>query len=101
MVKKCLFPLALILCSSQGPLADTIQLKDKAAVTGRILTEKPDQIVVDIGYTALVIPRAQVLKITKANAAEPAVKKVANQRVVAEADPKPDSSNAELTAPGF
>ncbi|MEP6664613.1 MAG: hypothetical protein ABJC04_13210, partial [Verrucomicrobiota bacterium] len=43
--------------------AATVELKDKAAVTGKILTEKRDQIVVDIGYTTLVIPRSQVVKI--------------------------------------
>ncbi len=40
-----------------------MQLKDNAAVTGKILAEKNDQIVIDIGYTTLVIPRAQVLKV--------------------------------------
>ena len=40
-------------------------MKDKAAVTGRVLAEKPDQLAVDIGYTVLVIPRSQVVKIVK------------------------------------
>jgi len=101
MVKKCLFPLAFIVCSVQVPLADTIQLKDKAAVTGNILSEKHDQVVVDIGYTVLVIPRNQILKVAKTDSAEPAAKKVASQRVVVETDPKPDPATSELTAPGF
>ncbi len=37
---------------------DTIQLKDQKAVTGQILAEKPDSLVVDVGYTVLVIPRS-------------------------------------------
>ena len=47
---------------------DTVQLRDKASLTGTILAEKPDQVVVDMGYTVLVIPRSQVVKITKASA---------------------------------
>jgi len=43
--------------------AATVQLKDKAAVTGKILTQKRDQVVVDIGYTTLVIPRNQIVKV--------------------------------------
>ncbi|MEO6036287.1 MAG: trypsin-like peptidase domain-containing protein, partial [Verrucomicrobiota bacterium] len=54
----CALPLALNFAS-----AATIQLKDKAAVTGKILTEKRDQVVVDIGYTTLVIPRNQIVRI--------------------------------------
>jgi serine protease Do len=50
--------------------ADTIQLKDKAAVTGKILAEKSDAVVVDVGYTVLVIPRNAVAKISKANEAQ-------------------------------
>jgi serine protease Do len=58
--------LKLFLCLSLafGGLAldaATVQLKDKAAVTGKILAEKRDQIVIDIGYTVLVIPRNQVV----------------------------------------
>src|SRR5690606_6218366 len=38
--------------------------KDKeSSVTGRILAEKKDQVIVDIGFTALVIPRNQISKI--------------------------------------
>ena len=51
--------------------ADTIQLKDKAAVTGKILAEKSDAVVVDVGYTVLVIPRNAIAKISKANEARP------------------------------
>lgn len=46
-----------------GAMGASVQLKDKAAVTGKILAEKKDQIVVDVGYTVLVIPRNQVVKI--------------------------------------
>jgi serine protease Do len=40
-----------------------VELKGKASVTGKILAEKRDMIVIDIGYTALVIPRDQILHV--------------------------------------
>jgi serine protease Do len=44
--------------------ADTLQLKDNAAITGRILSEKPDQVAIDVGYTVLVVPRTNIEKIS-------------------------------------
>lgn len=49
--------------------AATVQLKDKSAVTGKILAEKKDQVVVDIGYTVLVIPKKEVAKLLRDDAA--------------------------------
>jgi serine protease Do len=57
---------ALMFCAATLACADTVQLKDKDAVTGKILAEKPDAVVVDVGYTVLVIPRNDVEKISKA-----------------------------------
>jgi serine protease Do len=74
MLRPYLFLSALVACSLPSVLADTIQLKDKAAITGKVLVEKSDQIVVDVGYTVLVIPRNQVVKIFKNEAAAPAAK---------------------------
>ncbi len=48
--------------------ATTVELKGKAAVTGKILEEKKDQIIIDIGYTVLVIPKSQVVKLLDDNA---------------------------------
>jgi serine protease Do len=48
--------------------ATTVQLKGKAAVTGTILAKTSDQIIVDIGYTVLVIPKSQVVKLLDDNA---------------------------------
>jgi len=59
--------LAALLCGGIAASAATIQLKDKSAVTGKILSEKRDSIAVDIGYTVLVIPRSQVDKISEAD----------------------------------
>lgn len=58
----------VLLAISGGVFAaapDTLQLKGNAAVAGRILAEKPDAIVVDLGYTVLVVPRGQVAGITR------------------------------------
>jgi len=66
MLLKKHFPLlALIVCAANFASADTIQLKDKAAVTGKILAEKSDSIVVDVGYTVIVVPRSSIAGITK------------------------------------
>lgn len=59
---------ALLGCGTPFAFADTIQLKDASAITGKILVEKSDSIVVDIGYTALVVPRSAITSITKAAA---------------------------------
>ena len=45
--------------------AEVVLLKDKASVTGHILAEKRDLVVVDLGYTAISIPRSQVVRIVK------------------------------------
>jgi serine protease Do len=59
--------------------AETIELRDRASVTGKILEEKKDQVVVDLGFTVLVVPRTQVVRILRglterAAAAAPAAK---------------------------
>ncbi len=56
--------IALILLTSLGMAsAELIQLKDNASVRGKILTEKPDQVFVDLGFTVLGIPRSEIVKI--------------------------------------
>jgi serine protease Do len=52
--------------------ADVVELQSQAAITGRILAEKPDQIVVDVGYTVLVVPRKDVRQIVRSGAKSPA-----------------------------
>jgi hypothetical protein len=64
-LKKHLAFAALLGCGAQFALADTLQLKDTAAVTGKILEEKSDAFVVDLGYTVLVIPRSAITGITR------------------------------------
>jgi serine protease Do len=45
--------------------AEVIVLKDKASITGRVLAEKKDVLVVDLGYTILSVPRSQVVRVLK------------------------------------
>ncbi len=63
-----------LVCGLSSARADTIQLKDNAAVTGKVLAEKSDQVAVDVGYTVLVIPRNQVVKVIKSETTAPAPK---------------------------
>jgi serine protease Do len=74
--------------------AATVELKGKASVTGTILAEKRDQIVIDIGYTVLVIPRNQVLKLLHDN--EVAAKAI----VAASPAPAPAPTVQALPEPG-
>ncbi len=49
--------------------AVTIELKEKgSSITGKLLAEKKDQVIVDVGFTTLVIPRNQIAKIVSADA---------------------------------
>src|SRR5258708_4288762 len=66
-LKKHLTVGALLLGGLQLNFADTLQLKDKSAVTGKILAEKSDSVVVDLGYTVLVVPRNAISRISRAN----------------------------------
>jgi serine protease Do len=87
MLKLCVGYFLLLYCAT-APAA-TVELKGKASVTGTILAEKRDQIVIDIGYTVLVIPRDQVLKLLHDN-------KVAAQSIAA---PAPAPAVAVQAAP--
>ena len=69
MLKKCVF--GLMLWGLQVAVADTIQLKENASIVGKILSEKRDQVAVDVGYTVLVIPRNQISKVIKADQVQP------------------------------
>jgi len=70
MLKQSFISALLLACAVHPALAETLQLKDKASLTGKILAEKPDQIVLDLGYTVIVIPRSQILNISRTESAE-------------------------------
>jgi serine protease Do len=55
-------------CGLHVAVAATIQLKEQASVTGRILAEKKDCVVVDLGYTVLSIPRSEIVQVLKTEA---------------------------------
>ena len=65
-LKKHLALAALLVSGGHFAFADTVQLKDSSAVTGKILAEKPDAVVVDVGYTVLVVPRTAISRVVKA-----------------------------------
>jgi serine protease Do len=84
----------MILSGSAVGTADIIQLKDKGSVTGKVLAEKRDQVVVDIGYTVLTIPRSQITKILK--------DKTAPDQPARDAEPaRPAGKSAADSAPLF
>lgn len=79
--------------------ADEVQLRDKSAVIGRIIAEKPDQVFVDIGYTVIGVPRAQIVKVVrpdeKASTAK-TTKKAADSTVKAAASKQPATATTGL-----
>ncbi len=89
MVKKCAFWHVIVVCSVFVSFcrADTIQLKDQASVVGTVLAVKHDQIAVDIGYTVLVIPKSQIVKISKTGQDA----KIAPAKVAADLEPRADA----------
>jgi len=67
---------------------ETIQLKEKASINGKILAEKKDQVAVDVGYTVLVIPRNQIVKISRSDSSDPAPKTTVASPKAAEVESK-------------
>lgn len=72
MLKRFCLALALGMIGAAILPAEVIHLKDKASVTGTILAEKSDQVVVDLGFTVVIVPRHQIVQITKAEEGGPA-----------------------------
>ncbi len=102
---KVILCAALFLGAAALPAA-TVQLKDQASVSGIILAQKPNEIVIDIGYTVLVIPRNQILHLLndKAPAAKaPVIVPTAAAAPELPAAPPPvvASTPASLAAQGF
>jgi len=50
MLRLWMFVPLVLLCGDSCACADTLQLKDNAAISGNILSEKGDSVVVDVGY---------------------------------------------------
>src|SRR5690242_15731029 len=99
MLRKCCLFLVLVFCGGQIVRADTIQLKEKAGITGKILSEKRDQIAVDVGYTVLVIPRNQIAKISRTDEADPPANAAAKPAPPAETRDLIESKSGFYSAP--
>lgn len=83
---------ALLLCGACLSSADTLQLKDNAAITGKILQEKSDSVAVDVGYTVLVVPRRSISTIQRGDET-----KAPGKSAPKSGAPKPEVE----TVPGF
>ena len=88
----------LILLSAPATFADVLQLKDKAAIAGKILAEKRDQIIVDLGYTVLAVPRNQIIRIVKGESLDRDANKASAAVAVAPAENKPGIFQSPGTA---
>ncbi len=97
MLKQCVVVLGLAAAGWPAAAADLIELKDKAAVIGNILAEKPDLVAVDIGYTILSIPRSEIVKISRGTVPGAASMVSAQPAAGADAEPKP----VQETGPAF
>jgi len=87
---------ALLLSSLSLASADVIQLKDQAAVTGKILAEKPDAVVVDVGYTVLIVPRSVIAGISKSGSGMPAPTPAAASNPIVSVNPLPQFYNSNI-----
>jgi serine protease Do len=65
MLNRISCAVALAVCVGSARASDILHLKGDAAILGKILANKPEQVAVDIGYTVLVIPREQIIDISK------------------------------------
>jgi serine protease Do len=65
MLVRLFFVFALLAGGLGTGRTETIQLKDKGSVSGKILAEKRDQVVVDLGFTVLSIPKNYISKISR------------------------------------
>lgn len=63
---KCLYALVL-LCTCALSWADTIVLKEGQRLTGKILTEKENQLIIDVGVAVVTIPKEKILEYQYSN----------------------------------
>jgi serine protease Do len=63
LLNKVLSTAALLAVGVASISADVIELKDSASISGKILAQKRDTVIVDVGYTVLVVPKNAVTKI--------------------------------------
>jgi serine protease Do len=63
---RCFFAF-LLLCICALCLADTVVLKEGQSLTGNILAEKDNQLVIDVGVAVLTIPKEKILEYQYSN----------------------------------
>jgi serine protease Do len=64
MIKRCAAATAMLALGISNA-AETVTLKGGASLSGTVLAEKAEQVIVDIGYTVLAVPREAILSIGK------------------------------------
>lgn len=91
-MRPLLLPSLLCLPMALVPVmqAETLRLKEGAAISGRIVSEKPEMVFVDVGYTVVGVPRTQVLEIVQDTPPGAVVPPVANPQ---------DASGSTVQAP--
>ncbi len=75
MVRRLFVPL-MVAAGLLSAGAEVIYLKDSNQLTGKILTEKEDKVYVDLGFTVIGVPRADIAKIEADDAAKESEKLV-------------------------
>jgi serine protease Do len=91
----------LLASAAFAAVADTIQLKGRNAIIGTVLVQKSDAVVMDLGYTVLVIPRSQITRIVKSDELDAkAASKLAAKTAAATPIPHSPATVAE-SDPGF
>lgn len=98
MLKQIGVAAVLLACGALASAADTIQMRDAASVTGRILAEKPDQVVVDLGYTVLVIPRQEIVSIARSEESPSAAAGGVGRKPAARLAARPAKSKGDTNA---
>ena len=103
MQRCCALFLSILVASFTSSRAEVVQLRDKAAVTGRILAEKKDQVVIDLGYTVLSIPKNYIVRIVKDGDLKPQNTPAPANGAKSAKNGKSEENKAELLhgSPGF
>lgn len=98
---KVISAATLVVVGVVSAAADVIELKDAAAISGKILTEKREVVVVDVGYTVLSIPKSAVVKITPGEQVAGAKSSAKDKKSAAGGTPTGLAAPAVPVAAGF
>jgi len=100
-LKVSLALVAIAFAASSPASADVVELKDKAAITGKVLAEKRDTVVVDVGYTVLVIPRSAIAKVLTGESAASASKTAELKPSASTRNPVSEAKSVSEASQGF